>query len=81
MPLARRRDQAQRSFKERTTMPTIYLSENGDDKNDGLTEITPIHSWERYLQLKTGNDKITIMGDPQKTIARLRREIKGKKPK
>jgi hypothetical protein len=61
-------------------MATIYISDKGDDKNDGLTENTPIHSWGRYLKLKTGSDQITILGDAEKTITRLRREIKGKKP-
>ena len=59
-------------------MPEIFVSESGDDKNDGLRENTPIHSWERYLKLKTGNDRIIILGDAEKIIKRLRKEIKKK---
>ena len=58
-------------------MPEIFISESGDDKNDGR-ENTPIHSWERYLKLKTGNDRIIILGDAEKIIKRLRKEIKKK---
>ena len=46
-------------------MPEIFFSESGVDKNDGLRENTPIHSWERYLKLKTGNDRIIILGDAE----------------
>ena len=58
-------------------MPEIFISDSGDDKNDGLRE-NRIHSWERYLQLKTGNDRIIILGDAEKIIKRLRKEIKKK---
>jgi hypothetical protein len=62
-------------------MTTIYISDKGDDKNDGLTQQTPIRSWHRYLKLKTGNDGIVILGDPEKTIRRLKKEIAATKDK
>ena len=62
-------------------MPEIFISDHGDDKNDGLTKQSPISSWERYLKLKTANDQITILSDPEKTIRRLRKEIKETKDK
>ena len=62
-------------------MPEIFISDHGDDKNDGLTKQSPIRSWERYLKLETANDQITILSDPEKTIRRLRKEIKETKDK
>jgi hypothetical protein len=38
------------------------VSDTGDDKNDGRSDATPIRSWARVLELKTGNDKIHIIG-------------------
>jgi hypothetical protein len=67
------------SLQREFAMPEIFISDSGDDKNDGLRENTPRHSWERYLKLKIGNDRITILGDAEKTIRRLRKEIREKK--
>jgi len=44
-------------------MRKIYVSDSGDDKGDGLTDKTPIRSWQRFIQLCEGNDEIIIMGD------------------
>ena len=52
----------------------IHLADNGDDKNDG-TENSPIKSWDRRMTLKTGNDRLIILGDSEKTIQRLYKEI------
>jgi hypothetical protein len=35
-------------------MQTIYVSNHGDDKNDGLTPETPVHSWRRLMTLCKG---------------------------
>ena len=43
-------------------MPKIFVSDAGDDKNDGRSDATPIRSWARVLELKTGNDEIHIIG-------------------
>lgn len=59
-------------------MPSIYISENGDDKKEGTLH-APIRSWHRRLQLKTGNDEIVIIGDSEATIARLYAEIEQRK--
>jgi hypothetical protein len=32
-------------------MPTIYISDSGDDKNDGLSLQTPIYSFKRAKEL------------------------------
>ena len=47
-------------------MPKIYVAD-GDDTNDGRSDRTPVRSWKRVLELKTGNDKIWIMGAPEPT--------------
>jgi hypothetical protein len=36
-------------------MQAIYVSNKGDDSNDGLTLQTPIRSWWRLMQLCKGN--------------------------
>jgi hypothetical protein len=56
-------------------MQRIFISDNGDDNNDGLTPLTPIRSWRQYLKLKTGHDEIVILGGNDKTIIRLSEEI------
>jgi hypothetical protein len=56
-------------------MPSIYISEDGDDNNEGTLH-APIYSWHRRLRLKTGNDEIVIIGDSEATISRLHAEIK-----
>jgi hypothetical protein len=59
-------------------MPVIFISDSGDDKNDGLTESMPIYSWHQYLRLKSADDQIVIMGNKETTIARLKAEIDAK---
>lgn len=56
-------------------MRKIYVSDNGNDKHDGLTEKTPIRSWQRFVQLCEGNDEIIIMGDANTAKIRLIAEI------
>jgi hypothetical protein len=56
-------------------MRKIYVSDSGNDKNDGLTEKTPIRSWQRFIQLCEGNDEIIIMGDSGTGKMRLIAEI------
>ena len=56
-------------------MRKIYVSDNGNDKNDGLTGKTPIRSWQRFIQLCEGNDEIIIMGDADSGRMRLIAEI------
>jgi hypothetical protein len=61
--------------KEAILMRKIYVSDSGDDKGDGLTEKTPIRSWQRFIQLCEGNDEIIIMGDGSTGKMRLIAEI------
>jgi hypothetical protein len=43
-------------------MRKIYVSDSGNDKNDGHTSKAPIRSWQRFIELCEGNDEIIIMG-------------------
>ena len=56
-------------------MKKIYVSDTGDDENDGLTESTPIRSWLRFINLCDGNDEIIIMGGTNTGRMRLIAEI------
>ena len=56
-------------------MRKIYVSDSGNDKDDGLTEKTPIRSWQRFIQLCEGNDEIIIMGNAGTGKMRLIAEI------
>jgi hypothetical protein len=56
-------------------MKKIYVSDTGDDENDGLTESTPIRSWLRFINLCEGNDEIIIMGGANTGRMRLIAEI------
>lgn len=54
-------------------MQTIFVSNKGDDKNDGLTLGTPVRSKRRLLALCKGNNAMHLMeGDA--TFARLMTE-------
>ena len=55
-------------------MQTIYVSNKGDDKNDGLTTATPVHSWKRYMTLSRGNQELLLM-EGEATFKRLKEEI------
>jgi len=55
-------------------MRKIYVSDSGNDKNDGLTSTTPIRSWQRFIELCAGNGEIIIMGT-DKVRMRLIAEI------
>jgi hypothetical protein len=61
--------------KEAKADEKIYVSDSGNDKNDGLSEKTPIHSWQRFLQLCEGNEEIIIMGNADTGKMRLIAEI------
>ena len=45
-------------------MTRIYISDAGDDRNDGLTRETAIYSWQRAVKLCDGNTEANlIQGD------------------
>ena len=51
-------------------MTRIYISDVGDDRNDGLTRETAIYSWQRAVKLCDGNTETNLMqGDV--TLQRL----------
>ena len=54
-------------------MNRVYISERGDDKNDGRTPETPVYSWERALKLCDGDTEAHLMDGP--TLQRLNLEI------
>ena len=56
-------------------MRKIYVSDSGNDKDDGLSAKTPVRSWQRFIQLCEGNDEIIIMGDADTGKMRLIAEI------
>ena len=56
-------------------MRKIYVSDSGNDKDDGRSAKTPIRSWQRFIQLCEGNDEIIIMGDADTGRMRLIAEI------
>lgn len=56
-------------------MRKIYVSDSGNDKDNGLTQKTPVRSWQRFIQLCEGNDEIIIMGDADTGKMKLIAEI------
>ena len=55
-------------------MNRIYISDHGDDKNDGRRRETAIYSWKRAIKLCDGNAEAHLMqGDA--TLQRLAHEI------
>jgi hypothetical protein len=54
-------------------MTRVY-SERGNDKNDGLTQQSPIYSWKRARKLFTGHMEIRV--DSAATRRRLMKELK-----
>jgi hypothetical protein len=42
-------------------MITIYVSNSGDDENDGLTRDKPVQSWWRVQTLSKGNSEMHLM--------------------
>ena len=60
-------------------MRHVYFSETGDDKNDGLSETTPIYSWQRYMKMKSRDDCIVILGKTKRVVRRLFAEIEKRK--
>jgi hypothetical protein len=56
----------------------IYISDFGDDRNDGLTKKTAIYSWQRAVKLCDGNTESHLMqGDA--TLQRLKEEVERRK--
>ena len=41
-------------------MKLVYVSDNGDDKNDGLSADAAVYSWKRAKKIKGGDNTIEI---------------------
>jgi hypothetical protein len=55
-------------------MTRIYISDFGDDRNDGLARETEFYSWKQAVKLCDGNTETNLMeGDA--TLQRLVEEI------
>jgi hypothetical protein len=55
-------------------MQTVYVSNRGDDKHDGLSDKKPVRSWKRLKELCKGNNEIVLIeGDV--TLLRLTDEV------
>jgi hypothetical protein len=55
-------------------MTRIYISDAGDDRNDGLTRETAIYSWQRAVKLCDGNTETNLIQNDA-TLERLVGEI------
>jgi hypothetical protein len=55
-------------------MQTIYMSNRGDDKNDGLKSESPVRSWKRAKELCKDNSELLLLEGPD-TLIRLKQEI------
>ena len=53
-------------------MTTIYISDYGDDENDGRTKDTAIYSWGRAMQLCNSSTETNLMQGGA-TLKRLHR--------
>ena len=61
-------------------MPTIYISDSGDDKNDGLSLKTAIYSLKRAKELHGGRNDYSWHFGPR-AWKRIQRELSEKKKK
>jgi NAD(P)H-flavin reductase len=54
----------------------IYVStEVGDDKNDGLSDQSPVRSARRVIALCRGDNEIVVMGGPE-MLRQLSKQVK-----
>jgi hypothetical protein len=54
-------------------MPTIYISDSDDDKNDGLSPQIPIYSLKRAKQLQGGRNDYSWHFGPRAWIRKRKR--------
>src|SRR5262249_52534654 len=62
------------------SMPTIYISDSGDDKNDGLSLQTAVYSLKRANELDAGRSDYSWHFGPR-AWKRIRKELSEKKKK
>jgi hypothetical protein len=58
-------------------MPTIYISDSGDDKNDGLSLQTPVYSLKRAKELHGGRNDCSWHFGPR-AWERIKKELSEK---
>jgi hypothetical protein len=56
------------------TMRNVYISNSGDDKNDGLTPETAAYSWKRALKIHGGRNDMQMSISPE-AFVRIAAEI------
>ena len=61
-------------------MMRIYISDSGDDANDGQTRETAVYSWQRAVKLCDGNGEAHLMQD-EATLNRLIEEVTKRRTK
>jgi hypothetical protein len=54
-------------------METIYISDIGDDNNDGLSREKPVRSWRRAVLLRAGHNEMVLI-EGNATLRRLTSE-------
>jgi len=65
---------------EEEAMPTIYISDRGDDKNDGLSLQTPVYSLKRAQKLQGGKNDYSWHFGPR-AWERIKKELADKQKK
>jgi hypothetical protein len=65
---------------EEEAMPTIYISDRGDDKNDGLSLQTPVYSLKRAQKLQGGKNDYSWHFGPR-AWERIKKELADKHEK
>jgi hypothetical protein len=54
-------------------METIYISDIGNDANDGLSREKPVRSWRRAVLLRAGHNEMVLI-EGNATLKRLTSE-------
>ena len=54
-------------------MRTVYISNRGDDKNEGTID-KPVYSWKRAKEVQGGNDNITVRFLDKASAIRCKKE-------
>jgi hypothetical protein len=65
------------AFSEGAMRKIVYVSDKGDDKNDGFSREGAVYTWDRARKLQGGNNEIT-MDLSQASRERLDAEIDAK---
>ena len=65
-------------FQTEAAMPTIYISDSGHDKNDGLSLKTPVYSLKQAQKLHGGKSDYSWHFGPR-AWRRIKKELADKK--